>query len=98
MRETERTDLELAGQYAGALYNAAQNASNAYRMFGTDWRPTPLQEGKLCFRLACAHRIARDDIGVAEHCINLAAQQFPNDSAIQQEKRDIANWRARGGR
>ncbi|KAI3324163.1 hypothetical protein HD806DRAFT_494284 [Xylariaceae sp. AK1471] len=96
MRETERTDIELAGQYAGSLYNAAQDASTASQMFNTNWRPTPEQEAKLCYRLASAHRIARDNIDVAEHCINLAARQFPNDSAIQQEKEKIARWKARG--
>jgi hypothetical protein len=96
MKETERTDIELPGQYSGSLYNAAQNASAASQMFGTNWRPTPEQEAKLCYRLASAHRIARDSIDVAEHCITLAARQFPNESAIQEEKEKIARWRARG--
>ncbi|KAI1433531.1 hypothetical protein GGR50DRAFT_668059 [Xylaria sp. CBS 124048] len=97
MRKELPRDPELAGQYAGSLYNAVQMASSASKMFDTNWQPTPQQEAKLCYRLSSAHRIARDDVGVAEHCINLAAQHFPNDSAIQQEKRIIAEWRARGG-
>ncbi|KAI2622085.1 hypothetical protein GGS21DRAFT_373714 [Xylaria nigripes] len=93
MRQKE-ADLELAGQYSGALYHAAQMASTASEVLQTNWRPTPEQEANLCYRLASAHRIARDSIEVAEHCINLAAQHLPNDVSIQQEKRSIAEWRA----
>jgi hypothetical protein len=97
MQNTEPTDPELAGQYAGSLYTAVQNASGAHDMFGTSWRPSPEQEAKLAYRLAAAHRIARDNIDVAEHCINSASERFPNDIVIQREREKIRQWRASGG-
>lgn len=95
MREVEKTDVELAGQYAGSVYNAAQNASMAHEMFGTSWRASTSQQAKMCYQIACAHRIARDEIDVAEQCINLAIAKFPGNASFQQEKANIARWRAR---
>ncbi|CAJ2499910.1 Uu.00g027630.m01.CDS01 [Anthostomella pinea] len=97
MQETAATDVELAGQYAGAVYSALEKASQASRKLGTDWQPSPDQEAKLCYRLAVAHRIADDNIDVAEQVINHAARHLPNDRAIQQEVQAIARWKARRG-
>jgi len=97
MQKAESTNPELAGQYAGSLYNAVQSASGASNMFGTSWRPSEEQDVKLAYRLAAAHRIARDNIDVAEHCINEAARRFPDNATIQWEKKKIRQWRASGG-
>lgn len=98
MREADsRGDINLASQLSGSLYHAAQMATEAPQTFATDWRPSPQQEAKLGYRLAMAHRLARDNLQVAEHVINLAAMAIPGDVAIQREREEIARWRARGG-
>lgn len=79
-------------EYADGVYEAAQSASMASQVLGTEWKPSPEQEAKLCYRLAMTHRLADDDKRVAQQVINHAAQACPDDPAIQREKEAIRRW------
>jgi hypothetical protein len=79
-------------QWADSAYDAGQSASMASQLLETDWKPSPEQEAKLCYRLAMTHRLADDDKRVAQQVINLASQACPNDAAIQREKEAIRRW------
>jgi hypothetical protein len=79
-------------QYADGAYDACQSASMASQLLGTDWRPSPKQQAKLCYRLAMTHRLADDNKGVAQQVIDLAAQACPDDPAIQKEKEAVRRW------
>ncbi|GAP91504.2 putative tetratricopeptide-like helical protein [Rosellinia necatrix] len=92
MRQTAHAhaDPAMARHYASSLCTVAVGAAAAARVFGTDWEPTPVQTAKLSYRMA------RVDITIAEYSINLAARYLPNDPSIQQERCNIARWRAEG--
>ncbi|KAJ8130148.1 hypothetical protein O1611_g3482 [Lasiodiplodia mahajangana] len=65
--------------------------------FETSWQPTPAQEAERHYLCAMGYRIARVHINDAERYINIAAESLPDDRAIQQEKENIAIWRAEMG-
>ncbi|KAI0097665.1 hypothetical protein GGR51DRAFT_552923 [Nemania sp. FL0031] len=90
----EKALMEHVDRYFHSLESALIYEPFLFRQLGASWNPTATQKAERCYQAAIGHRLVERNIENAERYINFAAQILPANPDIQQERENIARWRA----